>query len=109
MGAPLRVVTAPTPSPKSTSFGPSWKWMPDQVMVSMYVPPRKRVPPSVNMMAPDLEDVLKLIRRWSLFNYEESMITHMPDLYLNCFRLPVAARSEQYSISLPIYMNKEDF
>ena len=36
------------------------------------------------------------------------MITHMPDLYLNYFMLPVAARSEQYSIPLSIYMNKED-
>ena len=68
MGAPSRVVTTPTPPPKPTSVGPSRKQMPDQVMVSTYVSPLERVPPSTNMMASDFEDVLKLIRRWSPFN-----------------------------------------
>ena len=34
---------------------------------------------------------------------------HMRDLYPNYFQIPVAALVEQYSISLPIYMDKEDF
>ena len=63
MGAPSMVVTTPAPPPKPTSAGPSRKWMPDLVMVRTYVLPLERVPPSVKTMAPDLEDVLKLIRR----------------------------------------------
>ena len=34
---------------------------------------------------------------------------HMRDLYPNYFQIPVVARSEQYSISLLVYMDKEDF
>ena len=33
----------------------------------------------------------------------------MRDLYPNYFQVLVVARSEQYSISFPVYMNKEAF
>ena len=35
-------------------------------------------------------------------------MTRMHDLYPNYFRMPVTARSEQYSISLSVYVDKED-
>ena len=35
-------------------------------------------------------------------------MTRMHDLYPNYFRMPVTARSEQYSIPLPDYVDKED-
>ena len=67
-GAPSRVVATPAPQPKST--------------------------PPTDTMAPAIEDVVKLIRRWNPFNEEDSPIVHMRDLYPNYFRIPVAARSK---------------
>ena len=92
-GAPLGVVTASVPPPKPTGTGPSKKPLPDQVLLSTYVLPLERVHPSTGMVAPDLEGVLEIVHRWSLFNQAESSVTHMCDLYLNYFRIPVAARS----------------
>ena len=56
-----------------------------------------------------LEDVLKIVHRWNPFNQEKSPVRHIRDLYPNYFRIPVAARWEQYTISLPVYMDKEAF
>ena len=75
----------------------------------MYVPPLERVHHSTDMVAPYLEDVLKIVHRCSPLNREESLVTCMHDLYPNYFQLLVAAYSEQYSIMLPIYIDKEDF
>ena len=36
-------------------------------------------------------------------------VAHIRDLYPNYFRVPVAAHAEQYTISLPVYMDKEAF
>ena len=63
MGAPSRVVTAPTPPPKSIGAGPSKNRLPDRVLVSTYVSPLERVHPSTDMVVPDLEDVLKIVHR----------------------------------------------
>ena len=60
---PSGVITTPTPSPKSTSSGPSRKRMPDRVVVRMYLLPLERVPPSADMVVPNIKDMLKLIRR----------------------------------------------
>ena len=109
MGAPSGVVIAPTPPPKPTSASPSKKQLPDQVLVSMYVPPLERVHPSTDMVASDLEDMLKIVRRWSPLNQEESPVTRMHDLYLNYFWMPVINSLEQYSILLPVYIDKENF
>ena len=63
LGALLGVVSAPAPPPKLPSSGPSKKRLPDMVLVSKYVPPLERVCPSMDTVAPNLEDVLKLIHR----------------------------------------------
>ena len=39
----------------------------------------------------------------------ESLVAHMLDLYPNYFRVPVAARAEQYTIPFLVYMDKEAF
>ena len=80
MGAPSGVIIASTPSPKPISARPSKKRLPDWVLVSTYVPLMERVHPSTYMMASDLEEVLKIVRRWSLLNQEESLVTRMHDL-----------------------------
>ena len=77
------------------------------MIVSMYVPPLERVCPSLDMETPDLEDVLKITCHWNPLNQEESLVTRMHDLYPNYFRMLVTARSKKYSISLPVYVNKE--
>ena len=89
MGAPSGVVIALASSPRPTGFGPSKKRFPDRVIVSTYVSPLERVRPSLDMKAPDLEDVLKIARRWNPLNQEESPVTRMHDLYPNYFRMPV--------------------
>ena len=109
MATPSGVVTAPAPLPMSTDIRPSKKQLLDRVLVSTFVPPLERVQPSMDMVIPDLEDVLKIIHRWSPLNQEESLVTHMRDLYLNYFQIPVATHSEQYTILLPVYMDKEAF
>ena len=109
MDAPSGVAYALAPSPKPTSAKPTKKRMPDRVLVSTYVPLLERVHPLTDMAAPNLEDMLKIVHRWSPLNQEESPVTHMHDLYLHCFRMPVVARLEQYTILLPVYMDKEDF
>ena len=89
MDAPSRVVTALAPLPKSTDAGLRKKRLPDQVLVSMYVWPLERVHHSTDVVVPDLEDVLKIAHRWNPLNQEETLVTHMRDLYLNYFWIPV--------------------
>ena len=61
------------------------------------------------MVALDLEGAQEIIYCWSPFNQAEPPIVHMRDLYLNYFRVLMAACAEQYSIPFPVYMNKEAF
>ena len=61
------------------------------------------------MVAQDLKFMLKIVHRWSPLNQEESPVTHMLDLYPNYFRISMVAYSKQYTIPLPIYMDKEGF
>ena len=109
ISAPSGVVIAPAPPPKPTGAEPSKKQLPDLVLVSKYVPPLERVHPSTDMVAPDLKDVLKIVRRWSPLNQEGSSVMRMQNLYLNYVRMLVTALSKQYSISLPAYIDNEDF
>ena len=92
IGAPSGVVIALASPPKPTGAGLSKKRFLDQVIVNTYVPPLERVHPSLDMEAPNLEDVLIIARRWNPLNQEESSVTCMHDLYLNYFRMPVTAR-----------------
>ena len=61
------------------------------------------------MVTPDLEGVLEIVHGWNPLNQEKSLVAHMHEFYPNYFRIPVAARSEQYTIMLPVYMDKEAF
>ena len=81
----------------------------DQVLLSTYVPPHERISLPTGMVAPDLEGAQEIIHRWSPFDQAERSVIHMRDLYPNHFRVPVAARAEQYSIPFPAYLSKEAF
>ena len=109
MGAPSRVVTAPAPPPKLIGTEPRKKQLLDWVLVSTYVSPLEQVYLSTDMVAPYVKDVLKIVRYGIPLNQEESSVMHMRDLYPNYFQIPVAARLEQYTIPLLVYMDKEDF
>ena len=78
------------------------------MIVSTYVLPLERVSPSLDIEAPNLKDVLKITRHWNPLNQEESSVTRMHDPYPNYFRMLVMAHLEQYSIPLPVYVDKED-
>ena len=79
------------------------------MLLSTYIPPHERIHPLVGMVVLDLEGAQEIIHRWSPFNLAERLVVHMRDLYLNYFRVPVAARSEQYSIPFPVCLTKEAF
>ena len=109
MDPPSGVVTTPEPLLKSTGARPCKKLLPDQVLVTTYVPPLERVHSLTVREVPDLEDVLKVIYRWNPFNQEESSITRMHDLYPTYYWVPVAARLEHYTIHFPTHMDKDAF
>ena len=77
--------------------------------MSTYVSPHEKIHPPAGMVTPDLEGAREIIHHWSPFNQAGPSIVHMRDLYPNYFRVLVAARAEQYSISFPVYINKEAF
>ena len=107
--APSGVANAPLLPPRPTSVGSRRKRLLDRILLNTYVPPLKRIHPSTGMVDPDPEGVLEIAHRWNPLNQAESPVVHMPDLYPNYFRIPVATRSEQYTILLPVYMDKEAF
>ena len=53
-GSPSGVVAALLPPPKLASTVPSRRKPPNQVLLSMYVPPHGRIAPPTGMVAPDL-------------------------------------------------------
>ena len=105
-GSPSGVAAAP---PRPVDSVPSRRRLPDQVLLSTYVPPHERIHPPVGMVAPDLEGAREIIHRWSPFSQAERPVVHMRDLYPNYFRVPVAVHALQYSIPFPVYLSKEAF
>ena len=108
-GAPSGVAATLVLPPRPADTESSRKRPPNRVLLSRYVPLQERIHPPMGMVAPDSEGAWEIIHRWSPFNQAEPLVAHMRDLYPNYFRVPVAARAEQYSISFPVYMNKEAF
>ena len=108
-GSPSGVATAPLPPPKSASAVPSRRRLPDQVLLSTYVPPHERIAPPGGTVALDLEGALEIIHRYSSFNQAERPVVHMRNLYPNNFRILVAPLIEHYFIPFPTYLSKEAF
>ena len=95
------------PRPENTE--PCRKRLPDRLLMSKYVPREERIHPLMGMVAPDPEGALEIIYRSSPFNQAESLVAHIRDLYPNYFRVLMADRAEQYTLSFPVYMDKEAF
>ena len=51
--------------PKPADTEPSRKRLPNQVLLSKYVPPQERIHPLTSMVALDLESAREIIHRWS--------------------------------------------
>ena len=83
--APLEVAAAPILPPSHTDTEPSRKMLPDQVLLSTYVPLQERIHHPTGMVALDPEGALKIIHHWSPFNQAESPVAHILDLYPNYF------------------------
>ena len=60
-GSPLGVAVAPLPPPRPTDTISSRRRPPDQVLLSMYVPPYERIHPPTGMVVPDLEGAREII------------------------------------------------
>ena len=91
--SPSGVAAAPLPPSRPADSISSRRRLPDQVLLSMYVPPYERIHPTVGMVAPNLEGAQEIIHRWSPFNQAEPLVAHMCDLYPNYFRVLVAAHT----------------
>ena len=108
-GSPLRVVVAPLPLPRSANTVPNRRRLPDQVLLSTYVPLHVRIHPPMGLVAHNLEGSWEIIHRWIPFNQAERLVVPMRDLYPNYFRVPVAVCTEQYPIPFLVYLSKEAF
>ena len=93
-GTPSGVAVAPLPPPGLEDTIYSRRRPPNQVLLSMYVPPYERIHPPTGMVTPDLEGAREIIHHWSPFNQEEPPVAHMRDLYPNYFQVPIAAHAE---------------
>ena len=108
-GSPSGVAAALLPPPKPSNTIPSRRRPSDQVLLSTYVPAHERIPLPTGIVTPYLEGAQEIIDCWSTFNQAERLVVHMRDLYPNYFRVPVAARTELYSIMFLVYLSKEAF
>ena len=61
------------------------------------------------MVASDLEGAREIIHRWRSFNQAEPSVAHLQTSILITSWVLAAAHVEKYSISFPVYMNKEAF
>ena len=93
-GSPSGVATALLPLPKPAVTVSSRRRSLNQVLLSTYVPPYERIHLPVGMVALFLEGAQEIIHCWSPFNQAEPPVAYMHDLYLNYFRVPVAAHIE---------------
>ena len=107
--ASLEVVPTPLFLSRLVSVGPHRLRMPDQLLLSSYVPPQEWVHPLADIVAFSLEGTREIINCWSLFNKRESSVKNMRDVYPTILWVPTAARFEQYSISFPGYLDRETF
>ena len=68
--------------------------MPDQLLLSSYVPPQEWVHHSADTVAPSLEGTREIIDRLSPFNKRESLVKHMRDLCPTLLRVLAEAHAK---------------
>ena len=86
---------------------------PDQVITQNYLPPLGPEPPRVEVLAPRVEEVKDILRRWEPFHRGASAADRLDNLYPHIYWVPVVARGmglhEDYTMALPASTPKEDF
>ena len=67
----------------------------------------------MEILAPGVEEVKDILRRWEPFHREASAASRLNNLYPHIYRVPVTTRGmglhEDYSVNLPTSTPKEDF
>ena len=86
--------------------------LPNWIITNSYLPACGPASLQEEVSAPGLEDVKRIVRRWTPFNRGESAHDHLNSLYPVMLRKPVVARAngvgEDYSVTVPSGTNKED-
>ena len=85
---------------------------PDRILINSYLPSRGSAPMMEEVAAPGLDDIKSILHRWKPFNWGESVVDRLDDLYPRTLRLSMRAREagqgEEYSIVVPVGTIKED-
>ena len=86
--------------------------LPDRIITNSYLPARGPAPLKEEVSASGLEDIKRIVRRWTPFNQGESTADRLNSLYPVMLRMPVATRAngvgEDYSVTVHAGTNKED-
>ena len=83
--SPSGAAAAPLPPLRYANTEPSRRRLPDQLLLSTYLPPYEKIHLPASIVAPNLEGAWEIIHRWSLFNQEDPPVAHMCNLYPNYF------------------------
>ena len=83
---------------------------PEQVITNNYLPPHGPEPPRVEISAPGVEEVKKILRRLEPFHRGASTTDRLNSLYPLMYRVPVATRGmglhEAYTVPVPASTSK---
>ena len=86
--------------------------LPERIITICYAPPHGPEPPRVEVSAPGVDEVKRIMRRWEPFHRGESAADRLNNLYPHMLRMMVAARGmglgEDYTVSVPAGTRKED-
>ena len=61
------------------------------------------------MVVPGPEHIREIIDRWSPFHKGDSLVTNICDIYPTLLRIPMVARTEEYSITFLGYLDKKSY
>ena len=85
---------------------------PDRILLNSYLPPRGPTPAMEEVTVSGPEDIKHILHRWKPFNWGESAVDRLDDLYLRMLQMPVTARAgglgEEYSVVVPVGTRKKD-
>ena len=85
---------------------------PDRLLLNSYIPPQGQAPPIEEVSVPRLEGAQEIINRWRPFNWGESPVAHMHQLYPTLLWMAVVVRAEErgeeYVVSVPAYACKDE-
>ena len=107
--APLEVTPAPSFLSRLASVLPRNPRIPNQLLLSSYVPRQEWVHPLANIVALGPEGAREIIDCWIPFNKRESSIKNMHDLYPTLLHVSTTTRFKQYSISFLGNLDMETF